>query len=147
MLIDQKLDRIMTMSEDTGLAVLTDGWSNARREALINYLVATPRGAKFLRSTFGDGAKDAEYMRQDLLKVLTEVGIDKVVVVVTDSAKVNQKALKLVTAEHKHITWVRCTAHAINLIFKDISKLDWALKIAKDARMVGVCVRVMTSNM
>eukprot|EP00955_Chlamydomonas_euryale_P006090 64770-Chlamydomonas_euryale.AAC.1 len=76
----------MGISEDTGFAILTDGWSNTRREALINYMVSTPHGAKFLRATTGEGAKDAKYVADDLLKVLAEVGAEKVVCVVTDSA-------------------------------------------------------------
>mmetsp|Transcript_5370 Transcript_5370/g.16253 ORF Transcript_5370/g.16253 Transcript_5370/m.16253 type:complete len:196 (-) Transcript_5370:174-761(-) len=107
-------------------------------------MVSTPHGAKLLRATTGEGAKDAKYVADDLLKVLAEVGAEKVVCVVTDSASVNEKAMKIVTENHKHITWVRCTAHAINLIFKDIGKLSWADEVVSNARKVVKFIRRYT---
>eukprot|EP00955_Chlamydomonas_euryale_P000140 1428-Chlamydomonas_euryale.AAC.1 len=58
--------------------------------------------------------------------------------------------MKIVTENHKHITWGCCTAHAINLIFKDIGKLSWADQVVSKARKVsGVereCMHDATPN-
>ena len=56
-----------------------------------------------------------------------------VVHIVIDNAA-NYVALgRLIFEKYKHINWSPCATHCLNLIFKDIGKLDYVAKIARCA--------------
>jgi len=56
-------------------------------------------------------------------KCIDEVGEHNVVQVVTDNAKVNEKASTLLKAKRPSIFWNGCAAHCIDLMLEDIGKL------------------------
>jgi hypothetical protein len=100
-----------------GCSILSDGWTSTQNRPLINLLVATPRGTKFLFAVDTSGAtKDAVYICQQLAKAITLCGSEHVISVCTDSASVNEAAAELLKEQFPHITWVRCGAHALNLV-------------------------------
>jgi hypothetical protein len=65
--------------------------------------------------------KDAAYIAELLVKAINLHGAEDVVCLITDSASVNVAAADLLKADFPKITWVRCGAHALNLLFAGMS--------------------------
>jgi hypothetical protein len=64
-----------------------------------------------------------------MLKVIKKIGKDKFIAVVSDAEAVMQSAKRKVMNKYPHIMAVRCIAHHINLVTKDIISIEWAKKI------------------
>ncbi|RVX02328.1 hypothetical protein CK203_028275 [Vitis vinifera] len=102
-----------------------DGWTDNRQRTLINFLVYCPEGISFVKSVdASDIVKDATNLFQLFDEVIEWVGPLNVVHVVTDNAANYVVAGRLISQKHKHINWSPCAAHCLNLIFKDIGKID-----------------------
>ena len=70
-IIDKRLNPILEVVKSTGCSIITDGWSNVKRRPLLNFLVATPKGIKFLRAIDTSGRiKHATYMASCFAKVI-----------------------------------------------------------------------------
>ena len=57
-------------------------------------------------------------------EIITWVGPSNVVQMVIDNATNYMVVGRLISEKYKHINWSPCVAHCLNLIFKDICKLD-----------------------
>jgi hypothetical protein len=64
-----------------------------------------------------------------MLEVIEKIGKDKFIAVVSDVEAVMQSAKRKVMNKYSHIMAVRCIAHHINLVTKDIIFIEWAKKI------------------
>jgi hypothetical protein len=141
-MVDSKLDKLMDIVNVSGCTIMSDGWSSVQRRPLINYLLATPKGIKFLRAVDTSGTtKNAEYLADEFCKIIDEVKAQNVVCLITDSASVNEAAAKKVNTQHPHIFWVRCAAHALNLVLQDIGKLNWVQPVWMDAKSIVRFIR------
>ena len=58
----------------------------------------------------------------------------------TDNATNYVVAGRLISQKHKHINWSPCAAHYLNLIFKDISKMDHVAELVRRASKVSIFV-------
>ena len=47
---------------------------------------------------------------------------------------------RLISHKHKHINWSPCAAHCLNLIFKDIGKMDNVAELVRHASMKTIFV-------
>ena len=63
-----------------------------------------------------------------MLKVIERIGKDKFIAVVSDAEAAMQSAKRKVMNKYPHIMAVRCIAHHINLVTKDIISIEWAKK-------------------
>jgi Protein of unknown function (DUF 659) len=63
-----------------------------------------------------------------MLKVIEKIGKDKFIAVVSDAEAAMQSAKRKVINKHPHIMAVRCIAHHINLVTKNIISIEWAKK-------------------
>ena len=45
-------------------------------------------------------------------------------------------AKEMVEREWKHIFYMRCTCHCLDLLFEDIGKIDWIAKVLENATKV-----------
>ena len=61
-----------------------------------------------------------------MLKVIERIGKDKFIAVVSDAEAAMQSAKRKVMSKYPHIMAVRCIAHHINLVTKDIISVEWA---------------------
>ena len=61
-----------------------------------------------------------------MLKVIERIGKDKFIAVVSDAEAAMQSAKRKVMNKYPHIMAVRCIAHHINLVTKDIISVEWA---------------------
>ncbi|RVW62613.1 hypothetical protein CK203_059531 [Vitis vinifera] len=117
-----------------GCTIMGDGWTDNRQRTLINFLVYCPEGISFVKSVdASDIVKDATNLFQLFDEVTEWVGPLNVVHVVTDNAANYVAAGRLISQKHKHINWSPCAAHCLNLIFKDIGKMDHVAELVRRA--------------
>ena len=105
------------------LSLQCDGWSNIRNEAVINFVVNTPKPVLFKTMTTGTESHTGEYVAEEMIKCITEIGADKMFAVLSDNAAAMEKAKKLITEKFNHITAYSCASHTLNLLVGDIMKL------------------------
>eukprot|EP00261_Vitis_vinifera_P020257 XP_010651036.1 PREDICTED: uncharacterized protein LOC104879551 [Vitis vinifera] len=124
-----------------GCTIMGDGWTDNRQRTLINFLVYCPEGISFVKSVdVSDIVKDATNLFQLFDEVIEWVGPLNVVHVVTDNAANYVAAGRLISQKHKHINWSPCAAHCLNLIFKDIGKMDHVAELVRRASKVTIFV-------
>lgn len=67
-------------TQETGVTITCDGWSDAQKHPLLNVLAVNAAGAKFLHAVNTEGKqKTAEYIAEVLIEAIEEVGADNVV--------------------------------------------------------------------
>ncbi|KAL6321052.1 hypothetical protein AAG906_012036 [Vitis piasezkii] len=124
-----------------GCTIMGDGWTDNRQRILINFLMYCPEGISFVKSVdASDIVKDATNLFQLFDEVIEWVGPLNVVHVVTDNAANYVVVGRLISHKHKHINWSPCAAHCLNLIFKDIGKIDHVAKLVRRALKVTIFV-------
>ncbi|RVW22079.1 hypothetical protein CK203_110929 [Vitis vinifera] len=116
-----------------------DGWTDNKQRTLINFLMYCPEGISFLKSVDASNIiKDATSLFLLFDEVIEWVGPLNVVHIVTDNATNYMVAGRLISHKHKHINWSPCAAHCLNLIFKDINKMDNVAELVRRASKVTI---------
>ena len=119
--IERLLVPIKETWHEKGVSIVTDGWSDAQRRPLINFMAVTESGPMFLRAVNCEGEfKDKEFIANLMKETIKEIGPGNVVQVITDNAPVCKAARMLVEAQFPHIFWTPCVVHTLNLALKDI---------------------------
>lgn len=117
-----------------GVSITSDGWSNVQNRPLLNILACSGGETMFLRAVDTSGqTKDASMIAGIICSMVEELGVEKVVCVITDSAANCKAAGDLITRQYPRITWMPCAAHCIDLVLEDIGKLDWVSTIIEKA--------------
>ncbi|XP_059068694.1 uncharacterized protein LOC131056578 [Cryptomeria japonica] len=123
--------------ERNGCTILSDGWTDSRNRTLINFLVASGGPLVFLKSIDASNqVKNAETLCNMLDEVVTEVGVQNVVQVVTDNVVAYVAIDKLLQARHPSLFWSPCVAHCLDLLLEDIGKLSWVKNVIEDGREI-----------
>ncbi len=93
-----------------------------------SFVIYTPDHQQYLYTlkNLSEERHTGEFLYQQIEQVLVEIGSDKFSAIVTDGAANVNLARLLVTDKYKHILNLRCIAHCINLISKDIIKHSFA---------------------
>ncbi|KHN03669.1 hypothetical protein glysoja_035412, partial [Glycine soja] len=143
--IERLLQPIKSLWSLKGVTLVADGWTDAQRRPLINFMAISEEGPMFLKAIDGSKEyKDKHYMFDLLKDVIKEVGPQNVVQVITDNAPVCKAAGLLIEAEFPHIFWTPCVVHALNLGVKNICA-------AKNVDVIGdasfIKVFIMTHSM
>eukprot|EP00261_Vitis_vinifera_P037401 XP_019078644.1 PREDICTED: uncharacterized protein LOC100260439 [Vitis vinifera] len=124
-----------------GCTIMGDGWTDSRQRTLINFLVYCPEGISFVKSVdASDIVKDASNLFLLFDEVIEWVGSLNVVHIVTDNAAKYVAAGILISQKHKHINWSPCATHCLNLIFKDIGKMNHVAELVRRASKVTIFV-------
>ncbi|KAL0904612.1 hypothetical protein M5K25_026741 [Dendrobium thyrsiflorum] len=90
---EQSIEEIKRTWSETGVTIMSDGWSDMKSRSLINILVNNPYGTVFLRSVeASDEVKNADFLFNLLDGVVEEIGEQLVVQVVTDNASAYKAA-------------------------------------------------------
>ncbi|KAL0919159.1 hypothetical protein M5K25_011233 [Dendrobium thyrsiflorum] len=90
---EQSIEEIKQTWSETGVTIMSDGWSDMKSRSLINILVNNPYGTVFLRSVeASDEVKNADFLFNLLDGVVKEIGEQLVVQVVTDNASAYKAA-------------------------------------------------------
>ncbi|XP_010659190.2 uncharacterized protein LOC100241297 [Vitis vinifera] len=120
--------------------IMGDGWTDNRQRTLINFLVYCLEGISFVKFVdASDIVKDATNLFQLFDEVIEWVGLLNLVHIVTDNAANYVVAGRLISQKHKHINWSPCAAYCLNLIFKDIGKMDHVAELVRRASKENFC--------
>lgn len=139
--VQEQVKPLIANGKDFGLTICS-GWTDINRHPLVNVLVNTVDGPVFLDAeNMEDQEKDAECLANILSKHIKKLRPENIVCVVTDNAAVCEAAGKLLENTFPHISWVGCAAHCIDLVMKDIFKLDWAAACAQNGRELASFMR------
>jgi len=130
-----ELKSFMASARSSKATITSNGWSDIRNRPLLNLLMVTPKGEKFLESvdTSGD-TKDADFIAQVVGKAIEDVGAKIVVQVCMDSAAVCKATGCKLEARYPHITFTPCTPHCLDMLLEDMGKLDWVSSVIAEAR-------------
>jgi hypothetical protein len=130
-----ELKSFMASTRSSKATIISDGWSDTRNRPLLNLLMVTSKGEKFLESvdTSGD-TKDANFIAQVVGKAIEDVGAEIVVQVCMDSAAVCKATGRKLEVRFPHITFTPCTPHCLDLLLEDMGKLDWVSSVIAEAK-------------
>eukprot|EP00267_Zea_mays_P045970 XP_020398306.1 uncharacterized protein LOC103634671 [Zea mays] len=146
--VERMLQPVKETWSSKGVSIVSDGWSDAQRRPLLNFLAVTEDGTMFLRAINTEGiSKTKEYIAEKMLAVIDEVGAQNVVQVITDNAANCRAADIIVDQKHPHIFWTPCVVHTLNLALKNIcaaneiedvlyTEFQWISEVIGDANMI-----------
>ena len=104
----------------------------------INFMIFCNGRMFFHSSVDATGhSQKAAFIYGHIRKVVEDdVGAKNVVQIVTDNGSNYKAACKQLVAEHPHITWQPCAAHAINLMLKEISSFAEVDEVVRSAQRI-----------
>lgn len=77
----------------TGFVLSSDGWTDAQSRPLLNFMLMSPKGIKFLRALDTSGQeKTGEFIADKMSEVINEVGPENISAVIMDGASNNVAA-------------------------------------------------------
>eukprot|EP00962_Isochrysis_galbana_P027152 scaffold8501_cov129-Isochrysis_galbana.AAC.1 len=111
--------KVQGLAEQTGVTIISDGWTNVSKQPIINALVSLPLGSYFLtaRDTTGH-TKDAEYIAEFMIEQIQAFGKEKVVAVCMDGACT--ASFPLISTKLPHIFTFICPTHSLDNFMKNI---------------------------
>lgn len=120
------------------LALLTDGWTNITGDGIINFIITKPEPVFYKSIVPGTNQETAEFIKDQIASVLNEIGAAKFLLICTDNASAMKSAWVKIkeVEEFKHIFFVGCLAHGLNLLHKNICPLPLLNKLILQARSI-----------
>nr|KYP52522.1 Glutathione S-transferase 1 [Cajanus cajan] len=115
---DSMLEEFKKEWKRTGCSIMSDGWTDKKRQSICNFLINSPKGTVFLYSL---DTSDIKFFKM-LDDVVNCVGEETVVQVVTENATNYKVAGEMLMQTRKNLYWTPCAAHCIDLIFEDFEK-------------------------
>jgi hypothetical protein len=134
------------------VAVAMDGWSNSRRQSLINVIMLYPEMSAIVWATkcTGDAVKTGPFIANFVLEVIEDIETQcddvEVVSLSTDNAKNMKSAWEILEAEQSGFFCTGCTSHTLNLLMKDVAKLPFVSEILRQANVLAVFIRSHTNT-
>ncbi|XP_075663050.1 uncharacterized protein LOC142632555 [Castanea sativa] len=126
---------------DTGCTIMANGWIDTRHRTLINFLVYCPKGIIFIRSfDASDLVKNAINLSNLFDEIVDWVGPANIVHLVTDNAANYVAVGRILCGKYRNISWSPCADYCLNLILKEIGKMDHVNKLAKCASKITVFI-------
>ena len=126
---------VMNDLHTTGCAIVSDGWSNIKNKPIINEILVCTKGELFLDSTDTSGdKKTSKFIADKIIKQINLLGASNIIQVITDSAANCKGRWPLICVEYPHITCGPCTAHFLDLLLEDLSKIEWIKNNFKEGR-------------
>nr|KYP69089.1 hypothetical protein KK1_022740 [Cajanus cajan] len=132
------ISNLETTWKEKWVTIMCDGWTNSINHThIMNFLVYCSNGTIFLKSidVSSVDTRNTDYYFQLLDKVVEEVGEEFVIQVVTD----NEKALKASgqkLMENRHLYWIACVAHCLDLCLEDIEGKKNVQNLLSDVKVV-----------
>jgi hypothetical protein len=106
----------------------------------MNFVLVSPVGSLLHKAVECTAdTKDADFISEQLLAVIDEVGPENVEQVVTDSASNCVKAEDTVQQKHPYINVAPCAAHCLDLCLEDIDKWPHASSVADSGNTSAGC--------
>ncbi|XP_042477690.1 uncharacterized protein LOC122059052 [Macadamia integrifolia] len=132
------IDELKVMWKSYGVTIMCDGWTGSTRKS-INFMVYCDGRTIFLKSIDASmETNDAKYIYKLLKGVVEEVGIQNVVLIVTDNESNYKKVgIKMMNNPRFQLFLTPYAAHCIDLMLKDMGKLKIMQNVVERARQVS----------
>lgn len=121
--IKKSVDEKIKSAKTVGIQI--DGWSNIRNESIINVLITTPEPVLYKLLDTRAARHEATFMCNIISEVIDEIGLRKVMSIITDNARNMTAAWNLLTEKYPNsmFSCYGCSAHILNLLIHDILKI------------------------
>ena len=115
-----------------------DSWTSPLGQSIYAFIIITPTRRQYIYSIndFSSESHTARFNEEKMLQVIENIGKQKFVSIVTDGEAAMQAAKKKIISKYPHIMAVRCIAHHINLITKDIISIEWVKSIFQKCQKI-----------
>lgn len=132
------VDEVRNSWASTGCSILLDGWTDAKGRTLVNILVDCPRATVYLCSfDISDCVGNMEAMQLFLETVVTEVGADNVVQIITYSTSAFMKeAGEQLTEKYKPIVWTVSASCCMELMLEKLKEIDIITETLEKAKII-----------
>ncbi|GBC07875.1 hypothetical protein RclHR1_07750002 [Rhizophagus clarus] len=130
----QNLDKVLNNASN--ITLVSDGWSNIRRESVLNFILCLPKPIFYDAKYTGSESHTAEYIYNEFKSIIEDIGPSKFAGVLTDNASAMRSAWKLLNQDYPRLICLGCNAHIGNLLIKDILKLDWVERSMNQAKQI-----------
>ena len=142
--IDVKTNRII--NQEINLTITFDGWTGPSGQSVYDYCLITEERKEYLwlSENYSDiPHHTGEFLGEELIKIVENIGSEKLAAVVSDHASNARVAQKILCEKYPHILNIRCIAHSINLITKDLCKHTFVVETIKK---VGIIHQYFTKS-
>ncbi|XP_047984673.1 uncharacterized protein LOC125225144 [Leguminivora glycinivorella] len=112
------------IEEANVLHLAADGWTNVRKDSIINIIIYTPKPYFHSSIETRNNRHTAEYLSEKIGQTMNEIGSEKFLGIITDNAANMKKCGKLLNEQYENTTWVGCLAHTLNLLISDVLKIE-----------------------
>ena len=140
-LLDKSFDRISKLAiahvdQSEFVSIVLDGWTNVRKDAIINIVAMTPTPV-FVKSVDTKGeTKDANYMYQLLVQVIEDIGANRITGLVSDNENKMIALANLIKDKYKHVIFNGCVAHKLNNLVKKICQLPTVAEMIANVELI-----------
>lgn len=93
-----------------------DGWSHIRNEGIINFIITKQEPVFIDFIITKENRHTAEYIKSQIENVIEKYGPEKFFMLVGDNAPNMQKSFALISEKYKHISYLGCICHTLNLL-------------------------------
>ena len=106
---------------------------NPLGESIWNFVIYTPEHHEYLWSlrNLTKESHTKDLLAKEIEQIIEIIGPNKFSAIVTDAGANIQAARCIITEKYRHIINIRCIAHVVNLISKDICKTQFADKMLR----------------
>jgi hypothetical protein len=121
--IDVKVSRII--KNEINLTITFDGWKNSSGQSIYDYCLITEERKEYLwlsKDYSNIAHHTGAFFGDEIIKAVKKIGPKKLAAVVSDNAPDAHVACRILCEKYPHILNIRCIAHSINLITKDLCK-------------------------
>lgn len=137
--IKQEIDK--KIEEAKVLHIAIDGWTNLRNEPILNVVIYTPEPYFYDFIETKQNRHTAQYISEEICKVIDKIGSEKVLLVITDNASNMIRCGKILEEKYRNVKWTGCLAHTLNLLIGDIAKNQSVEKLLSDAASIVKCIQ------
>jgi hypothetical protein len=111
---------------------MSDDWTNQKDKTLLNFLVKRPKGTMFIKYVDASPrVKDTTLLCELWDGFILEIGLHKVVKVITGNATNYVVVGRLLTLRYLSLFWTPCAIHCINLILEYMGKISYIQDITE----------------
>ena len=132
------------LNSSSHIYLVSDGWSFMMKDHYVNHIALFGKKSippiLYCCTNTGEIAQTGENIALETISVINEIGSEKVVSLVTDNASNMKTAWKILRENYPKLIINGCAAHTINLLVKDICKLDEYESTMTDCRFVTAFV-------
>lgn len=120
------------------VSLMCDSWTGTSGDSIINFMVYCNDRLFFQKTINATGEiQNADFLYEQIKEVIVnDIGVDRVMQIVTDNGSNYKKACLQITRDFPKIFWQPCAAHTINLLLKSIGKFTDVEKVISSAQRI-----------